>query len=66
MDTPVTFDFSSNILAKEFCEKVLLLSTVMIPVVGETSPDHMNFGRQAGISHFPEPGKSKFQDCSTP
>jgi hypothetical protein len=43
MGTPVTIAFSSNILAKEFCEEVLLLSKVMIPVVGETSPDHMNF-----------------------
>jgi len=49
MGTPVTIAFSSNILDKEFCEEVLLLSKVMIPVVGETSPDHMNFGSPVEI-----------------
>jgi hypothetical protein len=41
----MTFDLPSNILAKEFCEKVPLFSKVIIPVVGESSPGNMDFSR---------------------
>jgi hypothetical protein len=39
----------SNILAKEFYEKVPLFTEVVIPVVGESPPGNMDFSRWLGI-----------------
>jgi hypothetical protein len=40
---------SSNILAKEFWEEVLLFSNVIIPVVGESPLGNMDFSRPVEI-----------------